>query len=519
MQRFNNSLRAVIASVLLAVIPSPSVAQQASVAHVRTLYNSIPVKKWAPLLALAMLYPKHTEAQSAMQEVALSLWQKSVCTPTMLQQLHLAAPAIIAMLELHPRSFASSDSENAALQIIRDVGAYLPHRALTGHSVTKIADLKNLPSDQIDLARSLLICEIDDTPEGWQAIARYEAQLDLWAMQIAIELPLACNDTNKVTALNTLIFEHLGFRFPPLSRYTSQIDQYTCLSAVIDGRQGVCLGVTLLYLCLAQRLGLNLEIATPPGHIFLRCRHDGTVTNIETTAHGIHIDDEEYLGMSLRSLPLRNLKEVIGLAHVNRASTFLLKDDYTNALKHYSAASCYVTPDQQLLELTALSNLLLHNNSVAEELLKQASQINDPCSLYPSTLIEDLMRGVVTAEDARLLYTSQTNKREALDTYRRQLEDMLQRNPRFRLGWLQLAQTWMELQRPAQAMQALMQCDALDNDNLQVVYLLTQLAAERYDYPAAWLYFDRASHLCHIHNHHPKALDSLRRSLITKCAR
>ena len=76
------------------------------------------------------------------------------------------------------------------------------------------------------------------------------------------------------------------FRFPPHSLYAKDIDVYTFLPSVLDSRRGVCLGVSILYLCLAQRLDLPLEAMTPPGHIYVRYGED---LNIETTARGIDV--------------------------------------------------------------------------------------------------------------------------------------------------------------------------------------------------------------------------------------
>src|SRR6202044_1243325 len=118
----------------------------------------------------------------------------------------------------------------------------------------------------------------------------------------------------KIDAINSFIFEEMGFRFPPHSRYAKDIDIYTFLPSVLDSRRGVCLGVSILYLCLAQRLGLNLEMITPPGHIYIRYHEGENIINIETTCRGIHMDSEDYLGINTRCLQMRNIKEVIGLA-------------------------------------------------------------------------------------------------------------------------------------------------------------------------------------------------------------
>src|SRR5205807_1806234 len=97
-------------------------------------------------------------------------------------------------------------------------------------------------------------------------------------------------------------------------------------------RQGVCLGVSILYLCLAQRLDLDLEIITPPGHIYLRYPGKEQMINIETTARGINLPSDTYLGINTRKLEKRTLKEVIGMAFFNQASVYWEKGDYATTV-------------------------------------------------------------------------------------------------------------------------------------------------------------------------------------------
>lgn len=98
-------------------------------------------------------------------------------------------------------------------------------------------------------------------------IQSYEALIDLMALQILARLPKQASAEEKIIAINTFIFDEMGFRFPPHSLYAKDIDLYTFLPSVLDSRRGVCLGVSILYLCLAQRLELPLEMITPPGPV------------------------------------------------------------------------------------------------------------------------------------------------------------------------------------------------------------------------------------------------------------
>src|SRR5665647_1570782 len=104
------------------------------------------------------------------------------------------------------------------------------------------------------------------------------------ALQILARLPPKASPQQKILKINELIFDEMRFRFPPHSLYAKDIDVYTFLPSVLDSHRGVCLGVSILYLCIAQRLDLNLEMITPPGHIYVRYRTTDQTINIETTA-------------------------------------------------------------------------------------------------------------------------------------------------------------------------------------------------------------------------------------------
>ena len=124
-------------------------------------------------------------------------------------------------------------------------------------------------------------------------------------------LPIHATDEEKIRAISHFIFHEKRFRFPPHSLYAKDIDTYTFLSSVLDSRLGVCLGVSILYLSIAERLDLPLEIITPPGHIYIRYRKGEEIQNIETTARGIHLPNRAYLGINTRKLQERNKKQVI----------------------------------------------------------------------------------------------------------------------------------------------------------------------------------------------------------------
>ena len=86
-------------------------------------------------------------------------------------------------------------------------------------------------------------------------------------------------------------------------------------------------------LCLIYVFGTKAksetEMVTPPGHIYVRFKKGNSEINIETTARGVHLDSEEYLGIETRGLQKRTVKEVIGLTHFNQASVYWQQENRT----------------------------------------------------------------------------------------------------------------------------------------------------------------------------------------------
>jgi tetratricopeptide (TPR) repeat protein len=66
------------------------------------------------------------------------------------------------------------------------------------------------------------------------------------------------------------------------------------LDRVIDRKRGNCLGLTLLYDLIGERIGLPLTGSYLPGHIFVRYDRDGVRINVETSRAGAELSDAEY---------------------------------------------------------------------------------------------------------------------------------------------------------------------------------------------------------------------------------
>lgn len=307
----------------------------------RALYSSIDPLSISELFAFYELYPDSSYSQQAFTKVWQLLNLHKTQKISLIEQLFLPKLDISSLVSLVNKQPYESPSPltHEQLFMIERLASHLHNRTLAGYNAKTKEQIQQLPSDQIDIARALLIYQYDNQPDAHLMIRRYEAQLDMMALQILARLPLQSSHEQILEGLSDFIFHKMQFRFPPQSLMVKEVDTYTLLPSVLDNRKGVCLGVSILYLSLAQRLNLPLEIITPPGHIYVRYHQGSTLINIETTARGVHMPTEIYLGINTYQLSTRSMKEVVGMAFVNQASVLWEKDNMRR-LRSYMKMHC-----------------------------------------------------------------------------------------------------------------------------------------------------------------------------------
>lgn len=479
----------------------------------KTLYNSLDPSSIAEHLAYYELYAPHPLSRQAMADVYRLLSGEPPLSQN-LTELPLSPDVIRSLVNLiiRPNSREIAPLEEANLKMIERLSARLSHRRLLGHQATSEAEVVMLPPAQVDVARGLFLSQYS---QDLQKVRTYEAVIDLMALQVLARLPAQPTPEQKITKINELIFEELQFRFPPHSLHAKDIDTYTFLPSVLDSHRGVCLGVSILYLCLAQRLDLPLEMITPPGHIYVRYRTAEKTINIETTARGIHIDSEEYLGVNTRSLQQRNPKEVIGLAHFNQASVFWQKGDYEKTYQAYQAAKKYMGEDAQLNELLGYASLFTGHEEEGRQLLHQVKYFVSEHAIVGNTMAQDYLEGNVDAESLKLIFAHDEEDRESLLHKKEVLSDVVKRYPKFRAGLLYLAATWMELYRSDEALTMLKAYQTLTQFDPEANYQLALLYVQRLNYQKAWEHLRLAEATTHTKDYTPKPLKELRKNLAT----
>lgn len=483
----------------------------------KTLYSSLDPLSVSQHLAFYELYPETPEGKQSLGRAWKLLNQgKSI---SHLNHLFLPKLDIQSVVSLVTRQSFDPPVKltEEQLKMIEDLSSHLANRHLAGFSIWTKEELLALTIDQIDLGRGLLINQFDTSTDSKQDIRQYEASIDLMALQILARLTPSSSHEDKIREINRFIFHEMQFRFPPHSLYVQDIDLYTFLPSVLDSRQGVCLGVSILYLCLAQRLDLPLEIITPPGHIYVRYRTPEKVINIETTARGINLPTDTYLGINTRKLELRNLKEVIGMAFVNQASVSWAKEEYTTTVALYEKARPYLPDDPLLKMLLGINYLFVGKKKEGKKLLEEIRHVIFEEAVSPEALPEDYLSGKIDIEGLKAVFLPVDENRASIMEKQKELGDVLKKHPRFRGGLLQLAICWLQLGRGNEALEVLQKYHEIDPNYAVVEYYLSILCMERYDYNRAWSFLKHSETLTRARDHDPKALKAVRTALKRTC--
>jgi len=469
----------------------------------KTLFNGLDSQSISKSLAF---YELHSETEEGREALARAY-----------ELLHVSSDFPLVELQGAMNRFSSSHPlSEREVSLIEELGAHLPNRKLKGYKAEREEEILLLPPEEIDLGKGLVLSQQGLMRDLLQ-VRSYSALLDLMALQVLAHLSPQSTPEEKIHALNRFIFEESRFRFPPHSLYAKEIDLYTFLPSVMDNHLGVCLGVTAMYLALAQRLDLPLEIVTPPGHIFLRYKKGEGHINIETTARGIDLPDEKYLGVNLKTLKLRDIKEVIGMTHVNQASTYLHQGNFEKAVAVYQKAQPYLPKEAMVQELLGFSLLFVGEKEKGKALLKEAETASEEGKMLQENMAQDYLLGRVDEEGVQAIFMEVDEKRESVLEKQKKLHLSVERWPLFRAGLEHLAVTYLQLNRNKEALIYLNHYHAIDPENPVIEYYLAALYAERKDYNQAWRFLKLAEALTKKRGYAPKTLKELRKELIAIC--
>jgi regulator of sirC expression with transglutaminase-like and TPR domain len=130
---------------------------------------------------------------------------------------------------------------------------------------TDLAKALRGPEEKIDLVHAaLLVAQLDNAELD---VAAYRTDVDRLGRELAAALPKGADDPAKLAALAKFLFRERGFHGSRVAYYT-RANSY--LNEVLDDREGIPITLTLLYVELAHRIGLNVAGVGMPGHFIAK---------------------------------------------------------------------------------------------------------------------------------------------------------------------------------------------------------------------------------------------------------
>src|SRR4030042_1231242 len=246
--------------------------------------------------------------------------------------------------------------------------APLANEGKAGLYARSIEQVLRLKGDAVDLATAALIIS-----EYWSEMVdgrRYLSDLDNMALEIRemIKQKKLSADFRAVPVINNYLFGTLGFS--SISEATDPNSLF--LHTVMDKKEGYCLGLSVLYLSIGERLGLPLYGVVVPGHFFVRYDDGRVQFNIETTSKGGNASDEHYIKkfkvprLNGRSIYLKNLSKIqtLGCFFNNLGNSYSDIGNMESALLAFERA---VEINPTLSESRAnLGNIYLKKGQVAQ---------------------------------------------------------------------------------------------------------------------------------------------------------
>ncbi|MBL7189531.1 MAG: tetratricopeptide repeat protein [Phycisphaerae bacterium] len=161
----------------------------------------------------------------------------------------------------------------------------------SGLYARSIEQVLRLREDEVDLATAALIVS-----EHWSDMVygrRYLSRLDDMALEIRDRLRRGGRRVNSraIPVINDYLFNELRFKSIAEANDPNSLFLHT----VMDEKRGYCLSLSVLYLAIAERIGLPLYGVVVPGHFFVRYDDGRMRFNIETTSNGGTASDEHYI--------------------------------------------------------------------------------------------------------------------------------------------------------------------------------------------------------------------------------
>lgn len=152
----------------------------------------------------------------------------------------------------------------------------------------RLREIVDATAESVCLAEAALQVAKGEYPELDPAFCL--GQIEAWAERIRSGLRIGAGVPEVIGAMNFLLFQELGFRADTENYYDPRNN---FLNDVLERRRGIPITLSVLYIAVGRRLGLDLKGVSFPGHFLVKCPVDGGVVVIDPYYGGITLSLED----------------------------------------------------------------------------------------------------------------------------------------------------------------------------------------------------------------------------------
>ena len=154
----------------------------------------------------------------------------------------------------------------------------------------ELSQLASLADDQIDLAHGALLIAKAAYPDLKALL--YIERLDRMASKVKLDMTANTNSEDIIAQLNDAIFEQEKFRGNRKNYYDPD---NSFLNRVLDRKTGIPITLSLIYIEVARRLGLDVRGIGLPGHFITALHHSSEKIFIDPFNRGEILTVDECL--------------------------------------------------------------------------------------------------------------------------------------------------------------------------------------------------------------------------------
>jgi len=150
------------------------------------------------------------------------------------------------------------------------------------------SEIAGRPEDDIDLAEAALVIAAQEYHN--LDVSAYLARIDGMAESLQRRMRADISPADTIVLLNHYLFEELGFSGNSAEYYDPR---NSFLNEVLDRRTGIPITLSLLYIEIGRRVGLQLQGVSFPAHFLVRCAtHEGIIV-LDPYAKGASLGMDE----------------------------------------------------------------------------------------------------------------------------------------------------------------------------------------------------------------------------------